>query len=754
MGIRHAFLAAAIILGASIPAGAQEASPMAPAGDAARLEAPVRRLAESLIPAQAGKDRPADLNLLFRLQLAAHRYADAEATIGRLQILYRPDQVVRSRALTPWLIYARAGRLAGGGMATDETLQQAFTETYADIDDREAVELLHWYVYDLDRARGALADAEKACLGVPLQACPTGVDVVRAHMGLATWEYLLPRSARLVRADLERRFVIEEDLLIPTADGAQIAAMIVRPRSAAPATALLNFTIYARDDWAFLDAARMAGRGYAGVVAYSRGKGRSPDQVVPYVHDGADAATVIAWLAAQDWSDGRVGMFSGSYNASTQWAALKHMPPALKAIATNASNAPGIDTPMEGNVFLNFMYPWPFYTTNLKGLDDETYDDPERWAALDRNWYTNGRPYRDLPRIDGAPNPVFAEWLNHPGYDAYWQRLLPYREEFAGIKIPVLVQTGYFDGGMVGALYYLRQHYRYNPQADHRLLIGPYHHVAMNQGVLETISGYEIDPAARIDLQDIRLRWFDHVFRGAPLPEVLSDRINFQVMGADRWRHVPSLEAMGERRLRLYLSDARDGARFTLARGRPARRGFTHLQVDFTDRSDVDYEPPSEVFSREIDVRNALVFATGPVSGPMEVNGGFSGRLNIVTNKKDLDLQIALYELRPDGTYFPLTTFLGRASYLRDRSRRHLLRPGRTETLAFDSDRITSRLIGAGSRIVAVVGVAKQRDVQINYGSGKDVSDESIADAGEPMRIRWSNDSFIDLRIVADPARP
>lgn len=745
MPVRLLLLAVAIVLTAVTPAGAQAPAPV----DPQRLEAPVRAFAEDLIPAQSAKDQPADLSLLFRLQLAARRYADAEATILRLQALYGSSQIPRTRALTPWLVIARAGRLGGG--VTDASLRQAFDKTYAGVGDKEAVELMAWFQYDLDRAAQALATAASACEGVPLRACSKGADVVRAHVGLTSWTRLAPLAPALVRADLERRFVIDESVLIPTADGARIAAMIVRPRTAERTVALLNFTIYARDDWAFLDAARMAAHGYAGIVAYSRGKGRSPGPVVPYLHDGRDAATVIAWLAAQPWSDGRVGMFSGSYNASTQWAALKHMPPALKAIATNASNAPGIDTPMEGNVFLNFMYPWPFYTTNLKYLDDETYDDPERWGALDRTWYKSGRPYRDLPLIDGAPNPVWSEWLNHPGYDAYWQRLLPYREEFARIRIPVLVQTGYFDGGMVGALYYLRQHYRYNPNADHRLLIGPYHHVAMNQGVLDTISGYEIDQAARLDLQAIRLQWFDHVFRGKPLPGILSGRINFQVMGADRWRHVPSLEAMGDQRLRLYLSEARDGGRFTLLRGKPRRRGFTDLRVDFTDRSDADYDPPSDVFSREIDQRNALVFATAPLDRPMEVNGGFSGRLNIVTNKRDLDLQIALYELRPDGTYFPLTTFLGRASYLRDRSRRHLLNPGLREILAFDSDRVTSRLVGKGSRIVAVVGVVKQRDVQINYGSGKDVSDESIADAGEPMLIRWSNDSYLDLRVMFDP---
>jgi hypothetical protein len=210
---------------------------------------------------------------------------------------------------------------------------------------------------------------------------------------------------------------------------------------------------------------------------------------------------------------------------------------------------------------------------------------------------------------------------------------------------------------------------------------------------------------------------------------------------------VPTLDAMGNGRMRLYLSTAREGERLALREAKPAKASATELKVDFRDRSDANYEAPSQVFSREIDTRNALVFATPPLDKPIEVNGSFVGKLHIVTNKKDLDLSIALYEQLPDGGYFPLASFIGRASYLADRSRRHLLRPGRVQTLAFDSDSMTSRLIAAGSRIVATVGVLKQPEFQINYGTGKDVSDESIADAGEPLSVRWQNDSFLELLV-------
>ncbi len=32
---------------------------------------------------------------------------------------------------------------------------------------------------------------------------------------------------------------------------------------------------------------------------------------------------------------------------------------------------------------------------------------------------------------------------------------------------------------------------------------------------------------------------------------------------------------------------------------------------------------------------------------------------------------------------------------------------------------------------------------QINYGTGKDVSDETVADANEPLEILWFDDSFV-----------
>lgn len=744
-------LAIALCAALAIPASNAQADQSGPPVQAAADAAEFKTAAEALIPAYVAADTAAGLKTLYRLQLAAGRYGEGEATMEKLQALYRKTRPGLADALVAWRIYARARRYAQDGLDAPAAFRRAFAELYGELPDRRMADVLAWWDPDTE-LRAAFDLAGEACAKTRLSACLSAADVVSAHEALVAWGVLMSNGPPLIRADAERRFIVDDRVLIPTPDGAKIAAIVVRPRStgARKLVSLLNFTIYANDGWSFADAVKIAAYGYVGAVAYTRGKGRSPGPVVPYVHDGADAATVIEWLAHQPWSDGRVGMFSGSYNASTQWAAVKHHPPALKAIATNASNAPGVDTPMQGNVFQSFIYSWPFYTTDTKWLDDATYDDRARWHGLERRWYASGRPYRDLDKIDGKPNPVFDTWLDHPSYDAYWQRLLPYGREFAKVDIPVFVETGYYDGGMVGALYYLEQHYRYRRSADHRLLVGPYHHTAMQTGVLPVVDGYAIDPAARIDLQDVRLKWFDHVFHGAPLPELLKDRINFEVMGENRWRHVGALSRMADQRLRLYLTDQRDGADFRFSRTAPAAGASgPELEVNLADRSDAAYRPPAD----RPDVRNALVFSTEPLVRATEVDGLFQARFTVVTNKRDFDLAIDFYEQRADGRYLLLASYLGRASYMADRSRRRLLTPGSATRLAFQSQTLTARLLSPGSRIVAVVGVPKRPDVQINYGTGKDVSDESIADAKAPLSVRWLPGSYLELGLRSPDAK-
>ena len=542
----------AVLLVATSPVCAQEPSFQPVDGSPAAMA----KLATDVLAVFRYDDRDRHLATLFRLQMVACRHSDAIATIRALRELRSGGVPAR----TAWLysqyevVATARARQAAHAESLEAALADASREVLGRLDDKAAMSAAFGFGGNLARFQGDFQTSLEAQKAQPSLSLADALELLRRYQVSEAYRELLPQGAALVAADDARRYVIDRDVLVTTPDGARIAVKVFRPRAAERQTTLFGFTIYATEDWSDADAKRGAANGYAGVVAYSRGKGRSPDAIVPYEHDGDDARAVIDWIARQPWSDGRVGMYGGSYNGFAAWSAAKKLPKALKCLMTSATAAPGIDVPMQGNVFMSFLYQWVPYVVNNKTLDDTTYGDQARWSAMNRNWYTTGRAYRDLDRVDGTANPIFRRWLDHPGYDAYWQKMIPYRDEFTRIDIPVLETTGYFDGAMVGVLHYFREHTKYRPKADHTIVVGPFEHFSMQSGVSRIVQGYEVDPVAVIDLNQLRQDWFDHILKGAPKPEILKDRVNYQVMGANVWKHAPTLEAMASSRLRLFLS--------------------------------------------------------------------------------------------------------------------------------------------------------------------------------------------------------
>ncbi|HEY4589964.1 MAG TPA: CocE/NonD family hydrolase, partial [Thermoanaerobaculia bacterium] len=553
-------------------AGAQTFDfPAAAAEDPAALSRAVPGLARAAIDVYRENNREDDrrkyLDNLFRLQLAAGRYADALQSLASLRAMAAGEpspQVGAARVVYEVFATAKA-RQSADGSPFDAAFQSSFREILGRLDDRTAALAMRTFGVELPVIQQTLNGALEPQKGKSSIALADALALVRAYQTDQTFQSFAPLAAPLIAEDDRRRYLIDQNVQIRSADGATVCALVVRQRSASGRLpALLNFTIYANPQTMMDEARRTASNGYAGVEGLTRGKGCSPDQSVPYEKDGVDAAAVIDWISRQEWSDGRVGMYGGSYEGFTQWAAAKHRPKALKALMPSVTVAPGIDVPMEGNVFQSFVYYWPFYTTNNKTLDDGPLNDRGRWWKMNRAWYVDGKAYRSLDKIEGTPNPFFDRWLEHPGYDAYWQSMIPYRKEFAGIDIPVLTTTGYYDGGQIGALYYFSQHNLFRPGAEHYLLVGPYDHVWGQRGTFgrlgspqTNLRGYEIDPAAQIDLGELRYQWFDSIFKGKPRPAILKDKVNFEVMGANAWRHAPTLAAMGKEKPRFHLSPAR-----------------------------------------------------------------------------------------------------------------------------------------------------------------------------------------------------
>ena len=718
----------------------------ASAGDPAAAAA-MRDLAARLVPVYQESDPDRYLANLSALQMVAGNYAAADMSRQSLRER-QPSNAARpvSRAVI-YDMYAHAKALEAD---SNIAFAQAFANSYLDVvprlSDQDAYSVMEWFgaspvafrdavqkSFDQQRARDSIGQSD-------------AVDLIWAYLTFDAYRSFGPLVGSLGADDDRRRYVFDNDVLIEAPGGVHIAAVLVRPKNPSkPISTLLEFTIYDARNYA----KECAAHGYAGVVAYTRGVRSTPHPVVPYQHDGDDARSVIHWIAKQPWSDGRVGMYGDGYSGFAAWAAAKHPPPALKAIAASGASAPGVDVPMAGNIFHNSAYRWSSYVTNTKASDEKDYYDDALWRALDQKWYVSGRRYRDFGLLHGKSDPIFIRWLNHPSYDRYWQEMIPYREQFAHIDIPVLTITGYYSGSEPGALYYFTQHHRFNPHADHTLIIGPYDDAVMTRGPLSTLQSYVVDPAAVVDLHELRYQWFDHELKGAATPSLLKSRVNFELMGANEWHHAASIEAMAKGSLKFYLdagAAAGGGHRLTQHKSPNA---FVPQAVNLVDRKDSAWVPSIDLINTSLATRNDVMFVSEPLTKPTEFNGLFSGRLDFTVNKMDMDLYLILYERLASGEYIRLfsPSYEIRASYARDRVHRHLLKAGERQELTFRSERMTGRRLSPGSRLVLVLGINKRPDREINYGTGGDVSEESIADGKVPLKILWHNDSYVEIPI-------
>ena len=78
---------------------------------------------------------------------------------------------------------------------------------------------------------------------------------------------------------------------------------------------------------------------------------------------------------------------------------------------------------------------------------------------------------------------------------------------------------------------------------------------------------------------------------------------------------------------------------------------------------------------------------------------------------------------------------------------RRLLTPGLVASIPVERTPLISRQLARGSRLLVLLRVNKNDFAQINYGTGKDMSDESIADAKTRLHVHWYNDSHVRVPI-------
>lgn len=239
-----------------------------------------------------------------------------------------------------------------------------------------------------------------------------------------------------------RAYTVIENEWITLKDGTRLAARIWMPEGTEsdPVPAVFEFLPYRkRDGTSPRDESTypsFAEAGIAGVRVDIRGSGESNGVI-----DGeytelelANACELIAWIAAQPWCNGSVGMMGiswGGFN-SLQVAALR--PPALKAVISIASTVDRYndDIHYKNGCHLAAQLGW---ASNMLAYQSRSPDPDivgDKWRSM---W---------LERLENEPY-FLEEWLTHQRRDDFWKHG-SICEDFSDVEVPALVIAGWADG--------------------------------------------------------------------------------------------------------------------------------------------------------------------------------------------------------------------------------------------------------------------------------------------------------------------
>jgi predicted acyl esterase len=193
---------------------------------------------------------------------------------------------------------------------------------------------------------------------------------------------------------------------IPVRDGYTLNATLYRPAGQPmPLPAVVTITPYVADTY-HERGMYFASHGFVFAIVDVRGRGNSEGVFEPFTHDARDGHDVIEWLARQPWCTGQVATWGGSYAGYNQWAILREFPPHLATAVPAAAAHPGIDVPMQQNIFGSYDVRWLALvagrTPNVKLFGDEKF-----WIDQYRKRFLAHKPFAELDSLAGHPSPHF-----------------------------------------------------------------------------------------------------------------------------------------------------------------------------------------------------------------------------------------------------------------------------------------------------------------------------------------------------------
>jgi putative CocE/NonD family hydrolase len=520
--------------------------------------------------------------------------------------------------------------------------------------------------------------------------------------GLWTAAVALVLTASLVQAAETYEVSLERGVTANMRDGVILRADVYRPKADGQFPVLLQRTPYDKRNSADF-AYKAATHGFVAIVQDVRGRYTSDGEWYTFKHESNDGYDTVEWAAALPYSNGKVGMWGGSYVGATQMLTAIAHPPHLAGICpvVTASNY------HDGWTYQGGAFEQWFNQSWTSGLAQDTLN---RMVVKNTNAVLGAPklPLANYPLFNFADSsavpvstaalaPYFLDWLAHPDYDEYWKQL-SIEEHYTEITVPILHIAAWYDifqGGSLRNYVGIKAHG--GSEASRR---GQHLFVTIggHAGGGRKIGDLDFGPAAaEFDENELTLMWYQYLLQGVQ-NEFSGKPVKIFVMGANQWREEDDWPLARAQSTKYFLHSAKtanslrgDGSLSTAA---PRSEPSDHYAYDPSNPAptiggplccDGHHLAPGPKDQRPVEARDdVLIYTTPAFTQDTEVTGPVSLELFAQSSAVDTDFLAKLVDVAPDGFAQNLTEGIIRARYRNSQEKPELMNPGQIYKLVID----------------------------------------------------------------------
>lgn len=426
-------------------------------------------------------------------------------------------------------------------------------------------------------------------------------------------------------------------LWVTLSDGVRLSASLWLPEEAGPCPAVLEIIPYRKRDhtstrdWGIHGF--LAEAGFCGVRVDMRGTGDSEGIDDPH-QTYADTVEVLAWMKAQPWCDGHMGMIGLSWGGINALMAAEQRPPGLEAVVATAFSHDRYNVGMarKNGVILNENLAWAAACTGFTSRPPDPDVVGENWRNM---W---------LQRLETmAPHALTT--IGRQRRDEHWDK--HQLKDPKAITAAFCMFSGQADSNYAQTVPYLMS----KLDAPRRGTLGPWCHKYPHQA----------QPGPAIDFMGDAVAWFGEHLRGEapqedrpPFTAFLIEDVpttEFYPQTPGRWVGVSAWPPAAPQYRSFFLAQGR------LTDAAPVETALTHLSPQSLGLSSGEimpwfaYAPGAELpgDQREDDGKS-LCFDSAPLEADIDCLGAPEFEIEMAVDRPAAMLVARICDVKPDGS--------------------------------------------------------------------------------------------------------